>query len=97
MKMRLVSSLIGILALSIFNSRVWISKRLRHTAAKRHMEKHHGPKATPAEQAVDMMYDLCGIAGYGIHSGVHPGPKADEAAAYIRKKPLEGRPKRCSL
>ena len=43
-------------------------------------------KATPAEEAMDMMYDLCDIAGYGIHSGVHPGPKADEAATYIREK-----------
>jgi hypothetical protein len=39
-----------------------------------------------AEDSMAMLYDLCTIAGYGIHSGIHPGPKADEAAQYILKK-----------
>lgn len=45
-----------------------------------------GGKATPAEEAMDMMYDLCDIAGYGIGSGINVGEKADEAAAYILDK-----------
>lgn len=41
---------------------------------------------TPAEEAYRMMYELCDISGYGIHSGIHLGPKSDEAAAYILEK-----------
>jgi hypothetical protein len=33
-----------------------------------------------------MLHDLCDISGYGIHSGIHPGPKADKAANYILQK-----------
>jgi hypothetical protein len=33
-----------------------------------------------------MLFDLCNIAGYGIHSGIHSGPKADRAAQYILGK-----------
>jgi len=39
-----------------------------------------------AEESMAMLRDLCTIAGYGIHSGIHPGPKADEVAQYILKK-----------
>jgi hypothetical protein len=39
-----------------------------------------------AKKVMSITHDLCDIAGYGIHSGIHPGPKADEAAHYILKK-----------
>jgi hypothetical protein len=39
-----------------------------------------------AEESMAMLHDLCAIAGYGIHSGIHPGPKADGAAQYILKR-----------
>jgi hypothetical protein len=39
-----------------------------------------------AEESMAMLHDLCAMAGDGIHSGIHPGPKADEAAQYILKK-----------
>ena len=40
----------------------------------------------PAQEAYNMMYELCDISGYGYNSGVHPGPKADKAAMYILGK-----------
>jgi hypothetical protein len=39
-----------------------------------------------AEEVMKITQDLCDIAGYGIYSGIHPGPKADEAAQYILEK-----------
>jgi hypothetical protein len=39
--------------------------------------------ADPAQEVMGMLFDLCDIAGYGIYSGIHPGPKADRAAQYI--------------
>jgi hypothetical protein len=39
--------------------------------------------ASPEKEAQDMLYDLCDIAGYGIHSGTNRQPKADQAANYI--------------
>jgi hypothetical protein len=45
---------------------------------------------TPAQDAYKMMYELCDISGYGIDSGVHPGPKADRAAKYIVNKLKSG-------
>jgi hypothetical protein len=42
--------------------------------------------ADPEREVMGMLNDLCDIAGYGIHSGIHPGPKADRAAQYILDK-----------
>jgi hypothetical protein len=42
--------------------------------------------ANPEQEIQKMLYDLCEIAGYGINSGIHPGPKADKAAKYILDK-----------
>ena len=39
-----------------------------------------------AEEVMKITRELCDISGYGIHSGIHPGPKADEAAKYILEK-----------
>lgn len=39
-----------------------------------------------AEEVMGMIHDLCGIAGYGIHSGTRPGEKSDTAAQYILDK-----------
>jgi hypothetical protein len=39
-----------------------------------------------AREIMEIIRELCDIAGYGIHSGIHPGPKADEAARYILQK-----------
>jgi hypothetical protein len=39
-----------------------------------------------AKEIMLMIRELCEIAGYGIHSGIHPGPKADQAAQYITEK-----------
>ena len=39
-----------------------------------------------AEEIMQMIRELCDIAGYGIHSGTHPGPKADQTAQYILEK-----------
>jgi hypothetical protein len=44
---------------------------------------------SPEQDVQQMLQELCDIAGYGIHSGIHPGPKADEAANYILSK-LQG-------
>jgi hypothetical protein len=38
------------------------------------------------KEVMKITQDLCDIAGYGIHSGIHPGPKADKAAHYILEK-----------
>jgi hypothetical protein len=35
---------------------------------------------------MNMIQDLCDIAGYGIHSGIKPGKSADRAARYIVEK-----------
>ena len=43
-------------------------------------------KSTVAEEIMEMIRELCDIAGYGVHSGIGPGPKADEAAHYILRK-----------
>jgi hypothetical protein len=40
----------------------------------------------PEQDVQQMLLELCDIAGYGIHSGIHPGPKADKAANYILDK-----------
>jgi hypothetical protein len=45
-----------------------------------------GAAGNPEQEVQQMLLDLCDIAGYGIHSGIHPGPKADKAADYILKK-----------
>ena len=39
-----------------------------------------------AEEIMQITRELCEIAGYGIRSGIHPGPKADQAAHYILEK-----------
>jgi len=52
-------------------------------------EKHgvkHVKHVEPAEEVMEMLYDLCDIAGYGIHSGIQTQPKADQAANYILKR-----------
>lgn len=36
----------------------------------------------PAEKILEMLHDLCDIAGYGVHSGIQTQPKADQAANY---------------
>jgi hypothetical protein len=57
--------------------------------AKKHGSKHwwkHWKHVEPAEQVMEMLYDLCDIAGYGIHSGIQTQPKGDQAANYILKK-----------
>ncbi len=43
-------------------------------------------KAGFAPIIMKMITDLCDISGYGIYSGIHPGPKQDRAAAYILSK-----------
>ena len=40
-------------------------------------------RPTPERQIQKMLYDLCDIAGYGIHSGTNRQPKANRAAYYI--------------
>ena len=40
----------------------------------------------PGEKVMEMLQDLCDIAGYGIHSGIQTQPKADQAANYILKR-----------
>ena len=44
---------------------------------------------SPEQEVQKMLQELCDIAGYGIHSGIHPGPRTDEAANYILSK-LQG-------
>ena len=39
-----------------------------------------------AEEIMAITQDLCNMSGYGVHAGIHPGPKADEAAHYILTK-----------
>jgi len=39
-----------------------------------------------AEVIMEMIQDLCDIAGYGIHSGTRPGEKADMTAKFILDK-----------
>ncbi|MGD9162118.1 MAG: PKD domain-containing protein [Desulfobacteraceae bacterium] len=43
-------------------------------------------EGNPEHDVQQMLLELCDIAGYGIHSGIHPGPKADKAANYILDK-----------
>jgi hypothetical protein len=38
---------------------------------------------SPELEVQKMLYDLCDIAGYGIHAGTNRQPKADQAANYI--------------
>ncbi|MBN1833601.1 MAG: M28 family peptidase [Deltaproteobacteria bacterium] len=45
-----------------------------------------GKHVEPAEKILEMLHDLCDIAGYGIHSGIQTQPKADQAADYILKR-----------
>ena len=40
---------------------------------------------TPSE-IMGMIQDLSDISGYGLSSGIHPGPKADQASKYIENK-----------
>ncbi|MFC1838041.1 PKD domain-containing protein [Thermodesulfobacteriota bacterium] len=51
----------------------------------KHQEKSSKP-VEPAEEVMEMLQDLCDIAGYGIHSGIQTQPKADQAANYILKR-----------
>jgi hypothetical protein len=46
----------------------------------------HWKHVEPAEEVMEMLYDLCDIAGYGIHAGIQTQPKGDQAANYILKK-----------
>ena len=46
----------------------------------------HLKQTEPAEEIMEMLHDLCDIAGYGIHSGIQTQPKADQAANYILKR-----------
>jgi hypothetical protein len=39
-----------------------------------------------SEEIMGMIQNLCDIAGYGLHSGIRPGEKADAAANYILGK-----------
>ena len=48
-------------------------------------EKHRG-QAEAAEEVMEMLQELCDIAGYGIHAGIQTQPKADQAANYILKR-----------
>jgi hypothetical protein len=75
MKSRLNSFLIGILTVFIVIAII---------GTKDGFSKHES--ITPAEDAYKMLYDLCNISGYGINSGIHPGPKADKVAKYIVEK-----------
>jgi hypothetical protein len=50
------------------------------------MKSNNFPPPSIAEQVMRITKELCDLSGYGIHSGIHPGPKADEAAQYILKK-----------
>ena len=52
------------------------------------MKKSVTPAVTPQEVR-QIAQELCDIAGYGLQSGIHPGPKADEAANYILNKLME--------
>src|SRR4030043_449734 len=54
-------------------------------SAKRHQEKHL-KHMEPEEEVMEILHDLCDIAGYGIHSGIQTQPKADQAANYILKR-----------
>jgi hypothetical protein len=47
--------------------------------------KISGVSAT-SEEIMRMIQNLCDIAGYGLHSGIRPGEKADAAANYILEK-----------
>jgi hypothetical protein len=39
-----------------------------------------------AEEIMGIIRELCDMAGYGIHSGIHAGEKGNEAASYILNK-----------
>ena len=39
-----------------------------------------------AKEVIEMLHDLCNIAGYGIRSGTNVGEKGDKAARYILGK-----------
>jgi hypothetical protein len=39
-----------------------------------------------AKEIIEILYDLCNIAGYGIRSGINVGEKGDKAAHYILNK-----------
>ena len=54
-------------------------------SAGKHQEKP-SEHAEPAEEVMEMLHDLCDIAGHGIHSGIQTQPKADQAANYILEK-----------
>ena len=45
--------------------------------------ENHGEAA---EEVMEMLHDLCDIAGYGIHAGIQTQPKADQAANYILER-----------
>jgi hypothetical protein len=46
----------------------------------------HTKQPVPAEEIMEMIHDLCDIAGYGIDSGIRPGRSGDQAATYILGK-----------
>lgn len=50
------------------------------------MEGKSVSKSSAAEEAMEMIRDLCDLAGYGIHAGINIGKKGDAAANYILGK-----------
>jgi hypothetical protein len=45
-----------------------------------------GKHVEPSEEIMEMLHDLCDIAGYGIYAGIQTQPKADQAANYILER-----------
>jgi hypothetical protein len=50
------------------------------------MENISSRKSSTASEIMEMIQDLCDLAGYGIHSGINIGIKGEEAANYILDK-----------
>jgi len=50
------------------------------------MKTRSSSMSSAAEEIMEMIQDLCDLAGYGVHSGINIGKKGDAAANYILDK-----------
>jgi hypothetical protein len=73
----------GIAGVSLYPATTFALGQMSRSTAETPAEVGTG---NPEKEVQQMLLELCDIAGYGIHSGIHPGPKADKAANYILEK-----------
>ncbi len=83
--MKIKSSFLIILS-SIFLLTVILSGCGDSTESTGNQQEKPLKDVEPAEEVMEMLKDLCDIAGYGINSGIQTQPKADQAASYILKR-----------